>query len=104
MSFGQELLLRALSLVRHCHCAPLRWHVSRGVPLPRPDGKSRWIHLLDPLGKAWAAGPMRQRGPLQASVQDHGFLQHRRREGALIVQNTTGWWLEQRGLSYITNA
>eukprot|EP00959_Pyramimonas_sp_CCMP1952_P164205 3433014-Pyramimonas_sp.AAC.1 len=46
---------------------------------------------------------MAQRGPLQGTDQGHGFLRHRRRECALMVQGVTGEWLKRRGYVFLTN-
>eukprot|EP00959_Pyramimonas_sp_CCMP1952_P120136 2511895-Pyramimonas_sp.AAC.1 len=44
-----EVVHRGSARIRACGQAPIRWHRSRGAPLPRKDDRTRWIHLFDPI-------------------------------------------------------
>ena len=82
---------------------PLRWHCSEGVPLRKapisgPRGR-RVVHKLDFMGKGFFGKKIRHCSPPPMSPYDYGFLRHRRREGAIAVQNISQWRPNQAGRS-----
>ncbi len=89
---------KALEL-EHMHinrtgCTPIAWHRSQGVGISKHNGKPgarghRLIHLLDPMGKGFFAKKhqLEKLGP-----NDTGFARHRRREYAILCQETKKAW------------
>eukprot|EP00959_Pyramimonas_sp_CCMP1952_P038022 795729-Pyramimonas_sp.AAC.1 len=67
----QKFVFGSLARIRSSGWAPIRWHCSEGAPLPKPDGKTCWVHLLDPMGKLVMTSLMHQRGPGLFGDCDH---------------------------------
>jgi hypothetical protein len=72
---------------------------------PGPRGK-RGIHLLDCQSKGFYAQKMRRRADAdpqstRISHMSHGFVRGRRRESAILVQNSTAWRMKKVGRSGI---
>ena len=100
-------LQRGLEHIRRSGYTPLRWHRSSGAALkknatPGPAGK-RVVHVLDPLGKSFYSQLVAKRAPAAPSPLDHGFLKHRRKEGALLIQMCAAWRLKEAGYNFVVN-
>ena len=78
---------------------PIEWNNAQAAQLGKANGKKgckaiRLINLLDPIGKAfytliWRLSP---EAPCDFS---YGFQPGKRREQAILIQNTVGWKLRQ---------
>ena len=95
------------TMINRTGYTPLRWHRSRAGVLRKsarvgPLGK-RVAHVLDTQGKAFFAMKVRKRSLAPMSDNDRGFLKHRRREGALLVQQSSMWRARRLGPSAVLN-
>ena len=99
-----EHISAILNGMYECNVVPLDWNTATGTQLGKANGKRgckgiRIINLLSPEGKAffsmvWKLSPERQ------CEFSYGFRAHRRREQAILVQNTVGWKLRKLGWSH----
>lgn len=86
------------------HVCPLEWNNAEAAQLGKSNGKRgckaiRLINLLAPEGKAffslvWRVSPERR------STLSYGFLKRKRREQAILIQNTIGWKLRKLGMGH----
>eukprot|EP00971_Amphidinium_carterae_P352296 6492533-Amphidinium_carterae.1 len=88
--------------VRRCSALPVIAHRSQACPIPKglvgkrqgPEAL-RLIHVMCPLWSNWVRAAL-ARGPTRIWPDSfHGFLQHRRREGAMLVTRITQWRCRQ---------
>eukprot|EP00959_Pyramimonas_sp_CCMP1952_P178850 3738803-Pyramimonas_sp.AAC.1 len=95
----------------HLHVeAPLIWHSSQAFTLSKANGKKdcaglRLVHSLDPFGKAFYKYLWRANYGLTIAASRnyaYGYLKHRRREGAILVQSLVQERLREAGHSYST--
>eukprot|EP00930_Biecheleria_cincta_P085276 TRINITY_DN74675_c0_g1_i1.p3 TRINITY_DN74675_c0_g1~~TRINITY_DN74675_c0_g1_i1.p3 ORF type:complete len:208 (+),score=12.74 TRINITY_DN74675_c0_g1_i1:1498-2121(+) len=76
---------RFLHIVQFVGEVPVIWLLSLGIPIPKATpGKTRLIHLLDPVSKSWYAAVWNK--------QEHKFapyalgtVKHRRREEPIMI-------------------
>eukprot|EP00959_Pyramimonas_sp_CCMP1952_P364159 7625798-Pyramimonas_sp.AAC.1 len=103
----RHCLFAILVAVRFHEEAPLIWHCSQASTLSKANGKAdcaglRLVRGLDLFGKAcyqylWRANPSL---PYEATRHyARGYLKHRRREGAILVQNLAQERLREAGLN-----
>ena len=86
---------------------PFDWCRSDAFVLSKSNGKkctdgSRLLHILGPVGKAWATAAARRSEPPKVAPYSVGFLRGRRKEAARLGQLTASWRCKQAGWQCVT--
>jgi hypothetical protein len=102
----QRIILELIVTIIRTDLTPYHFHISQGFELDKQNGKQgvdaiRIIHMFCALCKAfyraiWELGP---KPSLPAA--HHGCAPHRRREGAVLVQDCLSFRLAKKGLQHV---
>ena len=96
-----------LQMIRRWRWVPLVWHRCCSVALDKPGSTKagaealRLIHVFDAAAASWMSAMAKNHEFPRIPSWVHGGVPHRSREGALLVQQSASWRLQQLRVSAI---